>query len=168
MLTPSPRGRGHRGTSSVRRVFRLQRVIAGRTGAMSASLTASTTARRVFKEADRTDFDREGVSRPRLRPRGNPTHSSVIVPSNEAGPQTKSSSPLPMRSPRVSPPFSPAPRLIESLTRLTQHKNSTCLQHVSPVQDSSPDWPTSRSARPRCGRGFVERWGWHARGAGAG
>ena len=50
----------------------MQHVIAGRTGAISTPLTACTAARPVPIEADRTDFDREGVSRPRLRPRGNP------------------------------------------------------------------------------------------------
>jgi hypothetical protein len=35
-------------------------------------LTACAAARPALKEADRTDFDREGVSRPRFRPTGDP------------------------------------------------------------------------------------------------
>jgi hypothetical protein len=56
----------------VRRTFRLPHVFAGNTGALSTPLAACTAARPVAKEANRTDFDREGVSRPRLRPKGNP------------------------------------------------------------------------------------------------
>src|SRR5712691_5705446 len=63
---------GRRGTSSVRGTFRVRDVIAGNTRVMSTPLTACAAARPVTKEADRTDFDREGVSRPQLRPRCDP------------------------------------------------------------------------------------------------